>query len=105
MALGPAPWRTIFRKPLAFGFAGASRAARPPPEPVALIVCFPPRLPRASTAPRSAAAVLAFVARAVRRHQHAALGASRRAFMGIARLCRQVGEGERGSCGFNKGGI
>ena len=40
-------------------------------------------------APRSTAAVLALVAAAVRRHQHAALGAGWRAFVQIAQFCRR----------------
>src|SRR5216684_7414248 len=88
MALGPAPCLTMCRNPWVLGLAGASRAATPEPDGRALIgyvlltlLCF-------SAAAARAAAVFAFVASAVRHHQHAALAAGRRAFVRIRRFKR-----------------
>src|SRR5215470_8964867 len=105
MACGPAPWRSIWRKPRVLGWAGASRAATPEPEGCALIVLAFSRLARGflsldlahpgirlnggrSAAAASAAAVFAFVTSAVGYHQHAALAAGGCAFMRIRRLER-----------------
>src|SRR5258708_20359727 len=89
MALGPPPCLTMWRNPRVFafcgGFSGASLAAVPEPEERALIVGVLSPVFRSSTASARAAAIFAFVARAVRHHQHAALAARRRAFMPIAR--------------------
>src|SRR5258708_12737936 len=88
MAWGPAPCRTMCRNPCVLGFAGASRAATPEPEERALIVFVVSSLLCFSAASARTAAVFAFVARAVRHHQHAALAARRRALMGVAQLWR-----------------
>src|SRR5437016_11635133 len=88
MALGPAPCLTMWRNPRVLGFAGAIRAATPEPEGRALIAFVLLSLLSFSAAPARAAAVLAFVARAVRHHQHAAFAARRRALVGIAQLWR-----------------
>src|SRR6266403_5967887 len=88
MALGPAPCLTMWRNPRVLGFAGASRAATPEPEERALIVFVVSSLLCVSAASAGAAAVFAFVACAVRHHQHAALAACRRALVGIAQLWR-----------------
>src|SRR5438309_7695509 len=85
MAWGPAPCLTIWRNPRVLGFAGASRAATPEPEGRALIAIVLSSLLYASAATAGAAAILAFVACAVRHHQHAALAARRRTFVRIAR--------------------
>src|SRR5215471_4363863 len=89
----------MWRKPRASCLAGASRAATAEPEGSALIefVLFSPVLvasdggvkppPQLAAAAR-AAAVFAFVASAVRHHQHAALAACRRSFVGIRQLER-----------------
>src|SRR5437660_1193204 len=78
MACGPAPCLTIWRNPRVLGFAGASRAATPEPEGRALIAIVLSSLLYASAATAGAAAILAFVACAVRHHQHAAFAACRR---------------------------
>src|ERR1700680_4803118 len=88
MALGPAPCLTMWRNPRVLGFAGASRAATPEPEERALIVFVVLSLLCVLAASARAAAVFAFVARAVRHHQHAALAACRRALVGIAQFWR-----------------
>src|SRR6476646_8589751 len=88
MALGPAPCRTMCRNPRAFGFSGASLAASPEPEESALIASYPWFVPLASTAAARAAAILALVAGPVRHHEHAALGARRRALVRVPRLGR-----------------
>src|SRR6266478_3178742 len=88
MALGPAPCLTMWRKPRVLGFAGASRAATPEPEERALIVFVVSSLLCVLAASARAAAIFAFVACAVRHHQHAALAARRRALVGIAQLWR-----------------
>src|SRR5258708_22146663 len=88
MAVTPAPCLTMCKKPRVPGFAGASLAATPEPEERALIVFVVRSLLCWSTASARAAAVLAFVARAVRHHQHAALAARGRALVGIAQLWR-----------------
>src|SRR3984893_6305046 len=88
MALGPAPCLTMWRNPRVLGSAGASRAAAPEPEGRALIVSVVSSLLCVSAAAARAAAVFAFVARAVRHHQHAALAARRRALVGIAQFWR-----------------
>src|SRR2546421_6089845 len=76
------------RTPRVLGFAGASRAATPEPEGRALIAFVLSSLHSFSAASARAAAVFAFVARAVWHHQHAAFAARRRAFVGIAQLWR-----------------
>src|SRR5438270_3820708 len=86
MAWGPAPCLTIWRNPRVLGFAGASRAATPEPEGRALIAIVLSSLLYASAATAGAAAILAFVACAVRHHQHAAFAACRRSFMRIGQL-------------------
>src|SRR5213082_239345 len=88
MACGPAPCLTMWRNPRVLGFAGASRAATPEPEGRALIAFVLSSLLSFSAASARAAAVFAFVARAVRHHQHAAFAARRRALVGIAQLWR-----------------
>src|SRR5260370_29219077 len=89
MALGPPPCRAMCRTPRVFGFSGGffgdSRAAVPEPEERALIVGG--ALTCLSTASAGAATVLAFVASAVRHHQHAAFAARRRALVRVCRLC------------------
>src|SRR5216684_2391323 len=91
MALGPPPCLTMWRNPRVFGFSGGfsrdSRAAVPEPEERALIVGVLSPVFRSSTASARAAAVLAFVASAVRHHQHAAFAARRRALVRVCRLC------------------
>src|SRR5580704_2025387 len=69
------------RKPRVFGGLGAVCTASAVPGS-ALIVASPGR--PASTAPTRTAAIFAFIAGAVGNHEHAALGACRRAFMLIA---------------------
>src|SRR5712692_1306872 len=88
MAWGPAPCRTICRNPRVLGLAGASRAATPAPDGRALIGYVLSTLLCPLAASARAAAVLAFVARAVRHHQHAALAARGRALMCIGKSCR-----------------
>src|ERR1700719_1741586 len=88
MALGPAPCLTMWRNPRVLGFAGASRAAAPEPEGRALIAFVVSSLLCVSAASARAAAVFAFVARAVRHHQHAAFAARRRALVGVAQFWR-----------------
>src|SRR6266566_603539 len=95
MAWGPAPCLTIWRNPRVLGFAGASRAATPEPEGRALIALVFSSLLCSSAAAAGAAAVFAFVASAVRHHQHAALAARRSAFMRIGQLRRSHSSGER----------
>src|SRR5260370_655074 len=89
----PPPCRAMRRNPLVLGLSGASLAAINAPRWDVLIDLWAssasfsgsPKL----TAPRSAAAVLALVASPVRHHQHAALGASRRTLVRVARLGRR----------------
>src|SRR5712664_4615293 len=88
MAVTPAPCRTMCKKPRVPGFAGASRAATPEPEGKALIAFVVSSLLCFSAASARAAAVFAFIACAVRHHQHAALAACRRALVGVAQLWR-----------------
>src|SRR5467141_1454348 len=95
MALGPAPCLTIWRNPRVLGFAGASRAATPEPEGRALIALVLASLLCSSAAAAGAAAVFAFVASAVRHHQHAAFAACRRAFVRIGQLWRSHSSGKR----------
>src|SRR5436853_7599873 len=78
----------MWRNPRVLGFAGASRAATPEPEERPLIVFVVSSLLCVPAASAHAAAVFAFVACAVRHHQHAALAARRRALVGIAQLWR-----------------
>src|ERR1700732_4750824 len=73
------------RNPRALGFAGASCGASAGPEEDPLIVWLVSPVSPASAAAAGAPAVLALVARPVRHHQHAALGAGRRAFMSVTR--------------------
>src|SRR6266851_8996190 len=81
------------RKPLVLGLSVASVVAITAPGWDALIDLWAspgsfsgsPKLAAAG----SAAAVLALVASSVRHHQHAALGASRRALVRVARLGRR----------------
>src|SRR6267378_2464049 len=89
MACGPAPCLTMCKNPLVLGLAGASRAATPEPEGRALIAFVLSPVLCASTAAARAAAVFALVARAVRYHQHAALGAGWRAFVRVGQLGRR----------------
>src|ERR1041384_1111160 len=104
MAWGPAPCRSIWRKPRVLGWDGASCAATPEPEGCALIVLAFSRLARGflsldlahpgtwlseirhSAAAAGAAAVLALITSAIGHHQHAALAAGRRAFMRVGQL-------------------
>ena len=72
------------RNPRVFGFSGDSRAAVPEPEERALIVGVLSPVFRSSTAAARAAAIFTFVAGAIRHHQHAALAARWRAFVGVA---------------------
>src|SRR5713101_4253621 len=88
MAVTPAPCRTMCKNPRVPGFAGASRAATPEPEGKALIAFVVASLLCFSAASAGAAAIFAFVARAVRHHQHAALAARGRALVGVRRLQR-----------------
>src|SRR5216683_7556410 len=110
MALGPAPCLTMCRNPRVLRFAGASRAATPEPEGRALIAFVLAFLLCFSAASARAAAVLTFVASAVRHHQHAALAARRRALVGVCRLqwlwhpIRSAGQDSRGhNCGRSVG--
>src|SRR6266702_1224045 len=89
MAWGPPPCLTMWRNPRVLGFAGASRAATPEPEGRALIALVLSSLLCALAAAARAAAVFAFVAGAVRHHQHAALAARRRALVRVAQLGRR----------------
>src|SRR5256885_1394987 len=89
MAWGPTPCLTMWRNPRFLRFGGASRAATPEPEGRALIAFVLAFLLSFSAASARAAAVLTFVASAVRHHQHAALAARRRALVGIAWLWRE----------------
>src|SRR5437016_12648178 len=84
MALGPAPCLTMCRNPRVLGFAGASRAATPEPDGRALIAFVLSSLLAFSATSARAAAVLAFVARAVRHYQHAAFAARRPALVSLA---------------------
>src|SRR5437867_811051 len=99
MACGPAPCLTMWRNPRVLGFAGASRAATPEPEGRALIAVVLSSLlcssAAAAGAAAGAAAIFAFVASAVRHHQHAALAACRRAFVGVGQLRLSHSGGER----------
>src|SRR5438105_15225044 len=88
MAWGPTPCLTMWRNPRVLRFAGASRAATPEPEGSALIALVLAFLLSFSAASAGAAAVLTFVASAVRHHQHAALAARRRSLVRIASLWR-----------------
>src|SRR6266851_1061701 len=110
MALGPPPCLAMWRNPRVFRFSGASRAAVPVPEERALIVGVLSPVLRSSTASAGAAAILAFVASAIRHHQHAALAARRRALVGVCRLqwlwhpIRSAGQDSRGhNCGRSVG--
>src|SRR6266404_4845135 len=89
-APGPPPCRAMRRKPLVLGLSVASVVAITAPGWDALIDLWAsPGSCRSSAklaAAGSAAAVLAFVASAIGHHQHAAFGAGRRAFMGVARF-------------------
>src|SRR2546427_12134825 len=80
----------MWRNPRVFGFpggfAGASCAATPVPEGWALIAFVLSPVLSFSAAAAGAAAILAFVACAVRHHQHAALAACRRAFVRVRQL-------------------
>src|SRR2546423_8008680 len=86
MVWGPTPCLTMWRNPRVLRFGGARCAATPEPEGRALIALVLAFLLSAASA--RAAAVLTFVASAVRHHQHAALAARRRALVGIAWLWR-----------------
>src|SRR5229473_3205006 len=93
-APGPPPCRAMRRNPLVFGLSGASLAAIAAPGWDVLISLWASPLGSFGAspelaAPGSAAAVLALVASPVRHHQHAALGASRRTLVRVARLGRR----------------
>src|ERR1700741_3415349 len=85
-AVGPPPCRSIWRYPWVLGLSGTSRAATPEPDGRALIGFVLSPVHCTSTAAAGAAAVLAFVACAVRHHQHAALAARRRALVRVSQL-------------------
>src|ERR1700719_437275 len=85
-ALVPPPCRAMRKNPRVFGLRGVSCAAVAAPDWVALISLWaPPGVTPSAllklAAARRAAAVFALVARPVRHHQHAALGAGRSAFV------------------------
>src|SRR5712692_6720146 len=104
MEPAPVPWRRMCRKPFSFFMAARASGGSAPRAGVALMSGV--NLPRGFqgivlavrslhsqrwnplAAPRSAAAVLTLVAAAIRRHQHAALGAGWRAFVQIAQFRR-----------------
>src|SRR5258708_3204986 len=104
MVPGPAPWRTMCKKPWALGFSCTSPACMAGPVGVALMSRWASStLSGLSAAARCAAAVFALIACAVGHHQHAALGAGWGAFVGVALFCggRRVAGRDGGEHGFD----